>query len=140
MQGIEKEVGTCDEGHLLVGFRKRVLRASPVPRPDDEGAMDASPEAGDVGVPPQRAFLPGDGEPVGEAVVWADGALGDHRHPVGPAVHLLLHAMPAENTYIYTLRTLSPVIHDFMHEEEDDYIQTCSAVDTYVPMDCHVVR
>lgn len=63
--------------------------------------MDASPEAGDMGMPPQRAFLPGYGEPVGEAVVWADGALGDHRHPVGPAVHPLLHAMPAENTCIY---------------------------------------
>jgi hypothetical protein len=38
--------------------------------PDDEGDMDTSPEAGDVGVPPQGAFLPGNVEPVGEAAVW----------------------------------------------------------------------
>ena len=46
--------------------------------PDDEGAVQGSPEAGNVSMPPQGALLPGDVEPVGEVVVWQDGALGDH--------------------------------------------------------------
>ena len=31
-----------------------------------------------MSMPPQGALLPGDVEPVGEVVVWQDGALGDH--------------------------------------------------------------
>ena len=43
--------------------------------PDDEGSVQGCPEAGNVSMPPQGALLPGDVEPVGEVVVWQDGAL-----------------------------------------------------------------
>ena len=106
--------------------------------PDDEGAMDTFPEAGDVGVPPHGDFLPGDVEPVGEAVVWPDGALGDHRHPVGPAVQSLLHAMPA-NTYTLFL---SFIIRKKMQATPWMIVILMENITTtpYIPMDCHVVR
>ena len=43
--------------------------------------MYGGPEPGAVGVPPQGALLPGDGEAVGEALARTDGAL---RHVLGP--------------------------------------------------------
>lgn len=67
-----------------------------VPGPYDESSVDASPEEGVVGVPPQGAFLPGDVEPVGEVAIGPDRALGDHRHPVVPTVSLLKHSMPMD--------------------------------------------
>ena len=63
--------------------------------PDDESPVQGCAQAGDVSVPPQGAFLSGDVEPVGEVAAWHDGALGDHGHPVRPAIEPLLHSMPA---------------------------------------------
>ena len=89
---------TYDDGDLPIRLWKRI-RAGPVSRPDDQGSVQGCPEAGDVSMPPQGALLPGDVEPVGEVAVRQDGALGDHRHSVGPTVEPLLHSMPAsENT------------------------------------------
>ena len=89
---------TYNDGDLLVGHRKRV-GSGPESRPDNQGPMHGRPETGDVSVPPQGAFLPGDVEPVGEVVVRQDGALGNHRHPIGPTVEPLFHSMPtSQNT------------------------------------------
>jgi hypothetical protein len=47
-----------------------------------------------MSMPPQGSFLPGDVETIGEVLVWKDGALGNHRHAIRPAVEQLLHSMP----------------------------------------------
>lgn len=89
---------TYDDGDLPVRlWSKRIRRVS---GPDDESPVQGCAQAGDVGVPPQGAFLSGDVEPVGEAAAWQDGALGDHRHAVGPAVEPLLHSMPEQEEII----------------------------------------
>jgi hypothetical protein len=82
---------TYDDGNLLVWLGKRIRAVS---GPDDQGAMHGCPEKRLVSVPPQGAFLLGDIEPVGEVLVGLDGTLGDHRHPVVPAVPPLPHTMP----------------------------------------------
>jgi hypothetical protein len=95
---IHLSYGTYNDGDLLVRLGKWV-RAGPASRPDDQGAVHRCPEEGNVSMPPQCAFLSSNVEPVGEVLVWENGALGDHWHPVRPTVELLLHAMPAsENT------------------------------------------
>lgn len=70
------------DGDLLVRRRERVGVAAP--RPDDEGAVHRRAEEGGVGVPPQRAFLPGHAEPVRVRAVGLDGALRHHARPIRP--------------------------------------------------------
>ena len=101
---------TYENGDLLVRLGKRIGGGAALPGPDDESAIDGSPEEGVVGVPPKGAFLPGDVEPVGEVAVGRDGALGDHWHPVVPTVSHLIHSMPVDERkraqiYIY-VRTM----------------------------------
>jgi hypothetical protein len=64
---------------------------------DDEGAMDGGPEPGAVGVPPQGALLPGDGEAVGVALARADGALRHVLGPVRPSRPHLPDAVPVHS-------------------------------------------
>jgi len=56
--------------------------------------VDGGAEPGAVRVPPQGAFLPGDGEAVGVGVAGADGALRHELRPVGPPRAHLPHAVP----------------------------------------------
>uniref|UniRef100_A0A0A9HR50 LAC1 n=1 Tax=Arundo donax TaxID=35708 RepID=A0A0A9HR50_ARUDO len=49
-----------------------------------------------MGVPPQRALLRGDAEPVRVGAVGLDGALRHHVRAVRPRGHELLHTMPVD--------------------------------------------
>ncbi len=62
---------------------------------DDHGAMHGGAQPGDVRVPPQRATLPGDGEPVHVASPGLDRALRDVRRPVRPPAQQLPDPVPA---------------------------------------------
>lgn len=59
-----------------------------------------------MSMPPQGAFVVGDVESVGEVLVGLDGTLGNHRHPVIPAVPPLPHPMP--NTKAIKIPRLKP--------------------------------
>jgi len=85
---------TYDNGDLLVRLREGI-RGGAMSWADDESPVQGCAQAGDMSMPPQGAFVSGDVEPVGEVAAWQDGALGDHGHPVRPAVEPLLHSMPA---------------------------------------------
>jgi len=50
-----------------------------------------------VGVPPQRALLPRDAEPVRVGAAGLDGALRHHARPVRPRRHELEHTMPVNS-------------------------------------------
>jgi hypothetical protein len=50
-------------------------------------------------MPPQGASLPDHSELVGEVFVRQDRVLGDHRHPISPAVSKLLYSMPASENH-----------------------------------------
>jgi hypothetical protein len=100
----EKSSQTYNDRDFKMGLRKWI-RAGSKSWPDDEGAMQGCPEARDMSMPPQGAFLPNDTEPVGVVLVWQDGALGDHGHPISPTIQALLHSMSAsesikQNTYV----------------------------------------
>lgn len=62
---------------------------------DDDGAVHGGAEPGDVRVPPQRATLPGDGEPVHVASPGLDRALRDVRRSVRPPAQQLPDPVPA---------------------------------------------
>ncbi|RRT77968.1 hypothetical protein BHE74_00044565 [Ensete ventricosum] len=67
-------------------------------RVDDESAVDGGSEPGAVRVPPQRAFLLLDGEPVRVAAAGHDGALRHVLGAVSPRRPQLPNAVPAKNT------------------------------------------
>lgn len=50
-----------------------------------------------MSMPPQRALLADDVEPIREVLVRLDRALGYHPCPVSPAIQLLLHSMPMDS-------------------------------------------
>ena len=92
-EGIDREtLLTEDDGDLLVGRRERVGHAEL--GEDDQGPVDGGAEPGDVGVPPQRAALPGDGEVVHVALPRLDRALRDVRRAVRPPRPQLPDAVP----------------------------------------------
>ena len=67
-------------------------------RVDDESAVDGGSEPGAVRVPPQRAFLLLDREPVLVAAAGPDGALRHELGAVSPRRPQLPNAVPANNT------------------------------------------
>jgi hypothetical protein len=72
---------------------------SPKSRTDDQGTMHGCPEARDMSMPPQGAFLPGNIEPISVVLVGQDRELCELRHPIVPTVQQLLHTMPtSQNT------------------------------------------
>lgn len=83
------------DDHLLVGLGGERVGAGAAPGQDDERAVDGGAEEGDVGVPPQRAFLARDVEAVGVVGGGPDGALRHHHRPVGPLRAPLEYAVPA---------------------------------------------
>ena len=92
---------TEDDGHLLVRLGVRVGGAAL--GVDDDGAVHGGAVEVAVRVPPQRAFFPGEDDPVGEAGAGLDGALRDVLRPVELRVPWLVHAMPVEGDVLVAL-------------------------------------
>lgn len=82
-----------DDDVLLVGLGERVGLGAAA-GPDDERAVDGGAVERDVGVPPQRALLPVDVEPVRVVAAGLHRALRHHRRTVRPRRATLEHAMP----------------------------------------------
>ena len=76
-------------------MRLREGVGGPAPGVDDDGAVHGGAVEVAVGVPPQRAFLLGEDDPVGELAAGLDGALRYVRRAVRPWVPRLVHAVPA---------------------------------------------
>ena len=85
---------TEDDGDFTRGLAEGVGLV--LPGADDERAVDGGPEPGAVRVPPQRALLPLDGEPVLVAAAGPDGALRHELRPVRPPRPDLPDAVPAQ--------------------------------------------
>ena len=85
---------TEDDWHLLVGLDVRVGGAAL--GVDDDGAMHGGAVEVAVRVPPDRALLVGEDDPVGEFGAGPDGALRDELRAVEPGVAWLVHAVPVE--------------------------------------------
>jgi len=75
------------------------------PGEDDDGAVHGGAVEAGVRVPPQRALLLGEDDPVGEGGAGLDGALRDVLRPVGPRVPRLIHAVPARASSSALART-----------------------------------
>ena len=86
---------TEDDGDFTRGLAEGVGLV--LPGADDERAVDGGPEPGAVRVPPQRALLPLDGEPVLVAAAGPDGALRHELRPVRPPRPHLPDAVPVQN-------------------------------------------
>ena len=83
---------TEDDRYLLVRLPEGVGGAAP--GVNDDGAVHGGAVEVAVRVPPQRAFLLGEDDPVRELVAGLDRALSDVRRPVRPRVPRLVHAVP----------------------------------------------
>lgn len=90
---------TEDDHHLLVGHGERVGLGAAA-RFDDERAIDGGAEEGKMGVPPQRALLPGDVEPVSVVASGTDRTLRDHSRSIRPWRTALEDTMPASKTQL----------------------------------------
>lgn len=68
-------------------------------RANDQAAVDGGSEPRAMRVPPKRAFLALDGEPVRITFARSNGALSHKLRSIGPSAPRLPHSMPI---HIYT--------------------------------------